>query len=147
VQVTRARFGSLLEWAVAALCALALAAGGSFAVHHLGSAPGPVVPVAAEEVLDVPLTTAYPPASVPSKAVSVPLVVLSTGSELRLGEMESVAAGKLKPAWRVGGDVLERGAAGNRITRTYDDSGHRFILVLEPPTGGAERRISALYVR
>ena len=147
MQVTRARFGSLLEWAVAALCALALAAGGSFAVHHLGSEPGPVVPVAAEEVLDVPLTTGHPPASVPAKAVSVPLVVLSTGSELRVGEMESVAVGKLKPAWRVGGDVLERAAAGNRITRTYDDNGHRFILVLEPPAGGAERRISALYLQ
>jgi len=147
VEVTRTRFGSLLEWAIAALCAPALAAAALFAFHQLHSASGPVVPVAAEEVLDVPLTTARPPASVPSKAVSVPLVLLRNGSELRVGETESVVAGKLRPAWRVGGDVLERAPTGNRITRTYDDGGRRFILVLEPSAGGAERRLSAIYVR
>jgi hypothetical protein len=144
--VTRARFGSLLEWVVAAACALAMLVVGSWALRELRQAPVPIVPVSAEGLSD-PASAVLPPAAVPPRAVSVPLLLLSSGSELRVGELESTAAGKLRPGWRIENDSLERARDGTRITRAYDDGARRFLLVLDPPSEGTERRLTAIYVR
>jgi hypothetical protein len=146
MEVTRARFGSLLEWAVAALCAFALLIVGSWMLKELHRAPTPIVPVAAEG-FDAAVTTVLPPAAVPSRVVSVPIVLLSSGLELRVGESESSAAGKLNASWRAGDDMLERAAGGTRITRAYDDGARKFQIVLDPAADGVERRVSAIYVR
>jgi hypothetical protein len=146
MEVARARFGSLLEWALAAACALALLVAGSWTLRELHHAPVPVVPVSAEGMSE-PASTVLPPAAVPPRAVSVPLLLLSSGSELRVGELESTAAGKLRPGWRAAEDSLERAPHGTRITRAYDDGARRFMVVLDPPSERSERRVTAIYVR
>ena len=95
-------------------------------------APGPVLPT---------------PASIPSRAVSVPVLLLPDGKELRVGETVS-AVGRLMGT---GDDTppssLERGPNGARITRFYERAGTRFVLVLEPFEQNAEARVAAIYLR
>jgi hypothetical protein len=143
VEVTRARFGSLLEWAVAAACALAIATLGSLIFQGLRTPRGLVrVNVEAAEAAPMP----DPPAAIPARAVSVPLILLNDGTELRVGERESAISAKVKRAWQTGVETLERTTAGNRITRAYDDGFRRFLLVFDPPPESAELRLSAIYL-
>ena len=147
MEVTRARFGSLLEWACAALCAALLMAIAARIASAIRTTPDPIVPVAAQGIVARPALSA-PPAAVPPGVVSVPLIQLKGGAEVRVGDTESAASNKLRSPWRVGDDVLEHSADGDRVTRAYDDGARRFLLVLEPPTGGgAERHVSAIYMR
>ena len=145
MEVTRARFGSLLEWAVAAACALAIATLGSLIFQGLRTPRGIVrVNVEAAEAGVAPMPD--PPAAIPARAVSVPLILLNDGTELRVGERESTISAKVKRAWQTGVETLERTAAGNRITRAYDDGFRRFLLVFDPPPESAELRLSAIYL-
>ena len=147
MEVTRARFHSLLEWALAALCVLVLAGLGSWLLRQARTSSVPVVPVAAEETHGSPPVPPLTPAVVPSKAVSVPFLLLRTGAEVRVGDTESSASEKLPAAWRLSGDLLERVAQGERVTRAYDDGVRHFTLVFDPPApGSGERHITALYV-
>jgi hypothetical protein len=146
VEVTRARVGSLLEWALAAGCAFTLAVLGSWVLHEARTASGPVVPVAAEEINEVP-SPSLAPLAVPEKAVSVPFIRVSTGLDLRLGESESAVAGKIDPAWKNGIDSFERGPNGTRVTRAYYDGSKRFLLVFDPERGEAERHLAGIYLR
>ena len=79
--------------------------------------------------------------------MSVPLIVLSDGAELRVGERETTFARKLKAAWKTGVDALERTAAGERVTRAYDDGVSHFVLVFEPQREEAELEVSAIYLQ
>jgi len=145
MEVTRARLGSLLEWALAAACALVIAALGLLLIEGLRTPRGIVrVNVEAAEVGTAPAPD--PPAAIPPRAVSVPLILLHDGTELRVGERESSISAKLKRAWQTGVDTLERTTAGNRITRAYDDGFRRFMLVFDPPQEAAELRLSAIYL-
>jgi len=144
MEVTRARVGSLLEWAVAAMCVFALLVACSWMLRAWHRAPTPIVPVAAE-AFDALVTMVLPPAAVPPRVVSVPLVLLSSGSQLRVGDSESSAAGKLPASWRAGDDMLDRSTGGTRITRAYDDGARKFQIVLDS-SGDGERRVSAIYV-
>jgi hypothetical protein len=127
---------------------LLLAIAGAWAFREVRKAPGPVVPVAAEEFGDAPLQTGLAtPAVIPGKSVLVPLLLLSNGSDLRVGESETAVSEKLERAWKTGTDALERVAGGMRVTRAYDDGGKRFLLVFEPEDGAAERRLSGIYVK
>ena len=145
MEVTRARFGSLLEWALAAVCAVAIAALVSFVIQALRTPAGIVrVNVEAAEAGLSPRPD--PPAAIPSRAVSVPLLLLIDGTEVRVGEREATISAKVKKAWQTGVDTLERTTAGNRITRAYDDGFRRFLLVFDPPEDAADLRLSAIYL-
>ena len=145
VEVTRARFGSLLEWALAAACALAIAALGSLAIEALRTPRG-IVRVNVEAAEGGGTPELDPPAAIPPRAVSVPLILLKDGTELRVGERESSISPKLTRAWQTGGEALERTASGNRVTRTYDDGFRKFLLVFDPPDDATELRLSAIYL-
>jgi len=145
MEVTRARLGSLLEWALAAVCAMAIAAAGSFVIDGL-RAPGGIVRVNVEAAEPGLSPLPDPPASVPPRALSVPMVLLGDGTELRVGEREASIAAKVKQAWQTGVEALERTATGNRITRTYDDGIRQFLLVFDPPAETEELRLSAIYL-
>ena len=141
--MTRARLGSVLEWALAAGCILAVAALGAvlFKQARLATLPQ----VIAEEVTSV--DPADTPAAIPSRAVSVPLLPLSNGTQLRVGETAGAIAGKLNKAWQIGADAWERTSAGERVVRTYDDGARHFLLVMEDAAGQPEFRLSAIYLR
>jgi hypothetical protein len=147
MEVTRARFGSLLEWALAAVCALAIAFLGALVVETLRTPRGLVrVNVEAAEQVGVP-PALDPPAAIPPRAVSVPLILLNDGTALHVGDRESIISTKLTRAWQTGVDALERTATGNRITRAYDDGVRQFLLVFDPPAEATELRLTAIYLR
>lgn len=139
MDVPRVRFGAALEWAVAAGLLLAAAGLGSKALVELRRVPA-VTPVIAETR---PVPEA--PVSVMSGAVRVPLLLLSSGAELRVGAAASDAARMIDSAWQVGGDEFERLPGGERLIRRYDDGSTRFTLVLQP-ADGRDPRIAAIYV-
>jgi len=144
VERTRARLGSAFEWVLAAACILALVAAGSMLLRQLRLAQA-LTAVNAEEAT-VP-TAPEPPPAVPSRAISVPMLLLSNGAQLRVGETASAIADKINAAWQSGADALERTAKGDRVTRAYDDGARRFLLVFEPRDGVVEPRVSAIYLR
>src|SRR4029453_13010134 len=78
-----------------------------------------------------PLVASIPPA-VPARAVSVPVLPFLDGKEIRVGETQSAVAARLGRAAEIGRQEIDRGSLGERLTRFYEYSGSRFILVFEP---------------
>jgi hypothetical protein len=139
MDVVRARVGSAVEWAVAALFLLATLAVASLVLRELraaASAPDPAV-------------TAFSggaPAGLPERAVSVPLLLLAENKEVRVGQTAEAVARVLGREAETGAQQTDRGPLGERITRFYDFSGTRFALVFEAPRGGAPR-VTAIYIQ
>src|SRR5262245_2171070 len=79
MDATRRRFGSLIEWLVAAACAAGTAALVSVAIEEFRSVRA-VVPVIAGAPESVPA------ASIPSGAVRVPLLLLGNNRRVSVGE-------------------------------------------------------------
>ena len=141
MDATRARFGSLLEWILAAVCIVALLALGSIAVREFRTVAA-VTPVIAHEA-----TPPDPPAVVPPRAISVPVLLLANGVELRVGDSATEVALRLGRQAEVAASSIDRTAAGERVTRFYEREGTRFIVVLEPFAADAQVRVAALYVQ
>lgn len=137
---TRTRISAVLEWVVALICLFGVLELASIAVSHGRHVPA-VTPVSAQASPPV-----VAPAGIPSRAVSVPMLVLSDGTRLDVGERASELADKVKAAWHVGVDSVERGGHGDRITRAYNDGVKAFLLVLEPFAQDADVHISAIYL-
>jgi hypothetical protein len=88
---------------------------------------------------------AVPPA-VPARAVSVPVLPFLDGKEVRVGETVSAVAARLGRAAEIGRQEVDRGSLGERLTRFYEYSGSRFILVFEPFERNGEARVAAIYL-
>lgn len=142
MEATRVRFESLIEWGVAVVCIVALLAVGSLAVREFRIISA-LTAVSARETL--PASAA--PAGVPSRAVSVPMLLLPEGLEVRVGDRISAVAARLGGAAAAGRQTIERTAQGERLTRFYDQLGTHFVLVFEPFDGGAEPRVAAIYLQ
>lgn len=142
MEATRVRFESLLEWAVAAAFIAAVLAVGSVVVREIRTVTA-VTPVIARE--PVPLSEA--PAGVPSRAVSVPMLLLPGGQKVHVGDPVATIADRLGPEVIVGSDVVERAPTGERITRTYVHEDTEFILVFEPFEAGGKPRVAAIYLK
>lgn len=140
MEFTRVRFGSVLEWGIATACILAALSLGSVAVRE-ARALRAVTPVIAGERAPIEA-----PASIPSSAASVPMLLLKDGTRLDVGERAASVTDKLR-GWQVGADAIERGPNGDRVTRAYDDGRSRFLLVLESSEPGADPRITGIYLR
>ncbi len=136
--VSRLGFRAIAEWALAASGVLLLAGVVSSAVEGWRQVPS-LPPVLAEPA------SGPPPASMFSGAVFVPMLLLSTGDELRVGEHASTVAARLNRAWQIGTDALERTAGGLRTIRRYDDGTTQFAVVLE--AADQSEHIVAIYVR
>jgi hypothetical protein len=142
MEATRVRWGPLLEWAVAAACILAALGVGTVVVRELRTVPSVTPSVIAEEA-PIP----EPPAVIPPQSVSLPMLLLTDGTRLHVGERVSSVKARVNPAWQVGSESLERGPKGDRVTRTYTDGTTEFLLVFEPGDSGAEARLAAIYVK
>jgi hypothetical protein len=140
VDATRARFGSLLEWLVAAACILGVLAVGSVLVREFRTVSA-VTPVIAHED-----TAPDPTAAVPPGSVYVPVVLLPGGAELHIGDTPADLALHVGADHEMGVPGIERGAAGERVTRVYEVDGRRFAVVLAPQAGDEPVRIAALYL-
>ena len=141
MDATRARVSSLLEWVAAFACIVAVLAIGSVLVRDL-RAVSAVTPVIAHEE-GVP----DPPATVPARSVSVPVLLLSEGAELRVGDTATELTTRLGSGAEVAPPTIDRTPSGDRVTRFYARGGQRFAVVLQPLAGDGQVRIAAIYVQ
>jgi hypothetical protein len=141
MDATRARFGSLLEWILAAACIVAILALGSIAVREFRTVAA-VMPVIAHEA-----APPDPPAAVPSRAISVPVILLPNGVELRVGDPAAEVVSRLGRLAEVAAPSIDRSAAGERVTRFYEQGGTRFVVVLQPFADNAQIRVAAIYMQ
>ena len=140
---SRMRFAAVVEWLMAAVFLTGtLAVGGML----LGGLRVPrVASASAASPAVQPLPSTAPP-SIPSGAVSVPVLPLADGKELRIGDSVQSVAARLGRAAESGRQEVDRGSLGERLTRFYDYAGSRFILVFEPFEQNGEARLAAIYL-
>jgi hypothetical protein len=139
--VRSTRLSAVAEWLVAASFLLGTFAVAALIVRELQPQP------AAQAAAPAAPITASVPASVPSRAVSVPVLPLADGIELRIGESVSSVAARLGRAAESGRQEVDKGALGERLTRFYEYQGTRFILVFEPFERRGEAKLAAIYLR
>lgn len=137
---TRARTSSLLEWVAAVACMIGLAAAGSVLVRDLRTV-GAVAPVIAHEE-----PTPDPPAAIPARSVSVPVLLLADGAELHVGDTAAELSKKVAAQDEVAPAAIERTGSGQRVTRFYAVDGQRFAVVFEPLSGDGQVRVAAIYL-
>jgi hypothetical protein len=137
----RFRLAPVFEWVVAALFLFATVAVGSMILRELiPSRPARVTAPPARPIV------ASIPQAVPARAVSVPVLPFVDGKEVRIGETVSAVASRLGRAAESGRQEVDRGSLGERLTRFYEYSGSRFILVFEPFERDGEVRVAAIYL-
>jgi hypothetical protein len=141
METTRVRFGSILEWLLAAAFIAAAASVVSIVAGEFGSVRA-VMPVIAGE-----RSVGDPPAALPPRAVSVPMLLLAGGTEVHLGDRASEVAVRLGNAAPVTSESIERSDVRERVTRFYDHLGKQFVLVFEGTLRDADPQVAAIYLR
>lgn len=140
MNATRRRFGSLVEWGVAASFAVLAVMLLAVALNHVRRVPA-VVPVSATEV---PLPA--PSGAIPAGVVPVPLLSLGEGSELRLGQRLSDVAERLAGS-RLLSESLDTSSGKARLTRFYQDVGLQFIVVFDGTPDDPSAPLAAIFIR
>jgi hypothetical protein len=140
MQATRVRlhFAPAAEWIVAAVFLLATLGVAGLIVRELTTttrAPQPAGVLAPTSVL---------PAAVPERAVSVPALMLLDGVQLHVGD--TMAHVDRAVAVTHSRQTIDRGALGERVTRSYDRQGTSFIVVFEPFERDGALRVAAIYL-
>jgi hypothetical protein len=141
MDATRRRFGSLLEWLCAAVCAagsaLLLV---SIGIHNVQRVPA-IVPVIAEEAPDP-----APISGIPPGVARVPLLLLAGNREVRLGDRLGDVIARLGPGAQLISESREDIGKGLRAIRSYTDIGVQFILVFDA-AGDQDLRLSSIFIR
>jgi hypothetical protein len=141
VDAPRPRLGSAFEWVVAAAFLLATAAVAWLIVSEMRAVRTPPRPRQQRE--SAPVTE---PAAIPAGAISVPVLILLDGAEVRVGDTLRKVTDRLGA-----GTNLETGAGksrfGERLTRAFEHGSTRFVLVFEPFERNGEPRVTAIYLR
>lgn len=136
----RARFGSLLEWLVAIGGIVAVLAAGSVIVRDFRTVSAVTPVIAHEDALP------DPPASVPARSVSVPVLLLSNGAAVHVGDPADELSRLTTAGAEVAPPTIDRTPAGDRVTRFFAHSGQRFAVVLERLGGDGQARVAAIYL-
>jgi hypothetical protein len=134
------RFSALVEWLIAAAFLVGIAVVAALIAQEFRAPVVRPIPEAVPVMATVP-------AAIPARAVSVPLLPLSDGREVRIGETESSIAARLGRSAEIGRQEVDRGMVGERLTRFYEYRGTRFILVFEPFERQGEAKLAAIYLR
>jgi hypothetical protein len=137
---TRARFESLVEWAAAVAVIAVLLGAGSVAVREFRGVD-PATPVSAREPFASPV-----PAAVPARAVSVPVLLLRDGAQVRVGDTLAAVVSRLQGPREEAPKTVDRVPTGERLILFYEYGGARFTLVLEPTEPADDARVSAIYL-
>jgi hypothetical protein len=132
------RFSSIVEWVIAVVFLGASLLVASLIAWELRPRPAPAEPAPA-------LTSV--PASVPARAVSVSVLPLLGGQEVRVGDTVSAVSRRLGRSAEVGRQEVDWGRGGERLTRFYEYRGTRFILVFEPLDRHGDAQLAAIYLR
>jgi hypothetical protein len=134
-----ARRNSAVEWVVAAAFLIATLVVGSLIVRELRTVRAvSAAPAEAPE-------PALKPNAVPHDAVSVPVLLLLDGKQLRVGQ-ESAEVDRLLGTGGRAAEQTDRGALGPRVTRFYDYGGTRFVVVFEPFERNGTLRVAGIYI-
>jgi hypothetical protein len=141
MEATRIRFGSILEWGLAAPVGAAAATLISVAVEELRQIR-PIVPVIAGEA---PVTDV--PDGVPPRSVSVPMLLLGNGREIRVGDRAAELAARFGGAPQIISESLDPSDVRRRVTRFYNHLGTQFVLVFEDVERNADLTVAAIYLR
>lgn len=136
----RARLGSALEWLIAAAFLIATVAVATMIVRELRTAPRTVAAASESSVATLP-------AGIPTRAISVPVLLLLDGKEVRVGQSVDDVSRNLGRSAEVGRQLVDRGALGERLTRFYDHNGTRFVLVFEPFERNGAMRVAGIYLQ
>lgn len=139
---SRVRVGSALEWLFAAACAAAGVVTLSVAITQMRGVRPVVVPVTAAEA---PLVE--PPAGLPPRAASVPLLLLNEGREVHLGDRLADVASRLRASSQLLSESKEDLPGRRRVTRLYNDVGTQFVIVFDGAEAAPDLRVSAIFVR
>ena len=75
------------------------------------------------------------------------MLLLPNGVELRVGDPAAEVVSRLGRQAEVAAPSIDRSAAGERVTRFYEQGGTRFVVVLEPFADDAQVRVAAIYVQ
>ncbi|HXE79253.1 MAG TPA: hypothetical protein VNK41_00745 [Vicinamibacterales bacterium] len=135
------RLTPALEWLVAAAFLAATLVVVSLIVRELRTSPAPA---------SAPVMAAMPaalPAAVPARAISVPVLLLVDGRQVKVGDTVEQVAATLGRAAETGTQVVDRGAVGERLTRFYEIDGTKFLLVFEPFERNGDLRVAAIYLQ
>ena len=135
----RVRLGSALEWLIAAAFLLATVAVATLIVRELRTAPRAAGPVTGPAAVSLP-------AGIPSRAISVPVLLLLDGKDVRVGQSVDHVSRVLGRSAEVGRQLADRGALGERLTRFYEHNRTRFVLVFEPFERNGELRVAGIYL-
>jgi hypothetical protein len=84
---------------------------------------------------------------VPTRAISVPVLLLLDGKEVRVGQSVDDVSRQLGRSSEVGRQLADRGALGERLTRFYEHNGTRFVLVFEPFERNGGLRVAGIYLQ
>jgi hypothetical protein len=141
MQASRVRFGSAIEWVLATVFIVGTCGIASVVVREMRTVNA-AMPVVAREA-----PAAATPAGVPARAVSVPVLLLSDGQTVRVGDRASDIAARLGRQAEVGKQMVEPGRLGERFTRFYEHAGSRFVLVFEPFQRDGEPRVAAIFLQ
>ena len=137
----RTRLRALAEWLLAAVILIVVAAIAATARRDFRSVTA-ATPVSAREV-----SGARPTASIPPRAISVPLLLLGDGLEVRIGDSARDVMERLATAVESGSPAVERGPYGERQTRWLTYRNISFSLIIEPFARDAEPRVTAIFLR
>ena len=140
MHASRLRFGSAIEWVLARVFIVGTCGIGSVVVREMRT-----VSAAMPAPREAPV--AATPAGVPARAVSVPVLLLSDGQAVRVGDSVSDIAARLGRQAEVGKQMVEPARLGDRLTRFYEHAGTRFVLVFEPFERNAEPRVAAIFLQ
>ena len=141
MDATRVRFGSAFEMIVVGGFLAATFIVGSLIVRELRTDRS-ALPVRAETA-----APAAVPSAIPTQAISVPVLMLLDGKQIRIGDGIERIADLLGPGADVVEGGRERGPIGDRITRQYEHAGTRFMLVFEPFEARGQLRVAGIYIR
>jgi hypothetical protein len=140
MEATRVRFAPVLEWLCAAAIIGGLLVAGLAAIREFHDVRA-VTPVVMAHEAPVPDA---PPVLAP-RAVSLPILLLADGQEIRIGDRASQILDKLGRWAQVGTETIEREGASERITRLYSYAGTQFALVFEALRPDTAPRVVAIY--
>jgi hypothetical protein len=136
----RVRLGSALEWFVAALFLVATCGVGVLIVRELRMTPAAPVQAAAQGGDSLP-------SAIPARAISVPVLLLHDGKQVKVGDSVEAVAATLGRGSEVGRQLADRGAHGDRLTRFYDSAGTRFVLVFEATERNGALCVAGIYLQ
>jgi hypothetical protein len=134
---TRTRLSVTGEFLTAALFLVATVVIGALVVRELRVAPRAFAPDPSPPTSE----------SVPPDAVSVPALMLGEANWIRVGDRVDQALARLGAGVKLVGRSVGQGLLGSREIRSYDLSGTKFILVLEPFERRGEPRVAAIYLQ